>query len=224
MCVSQAAAHALQDLKESLETCTWLPVAPGWTEHYTAGVQQPFYFHQATGRKQWQRPAAVEPQAASTPHAQVSQAPSLSRQSYASEVSDTSLEEVAIRSSQAQRRQMGIRSAVSCPCNASDACAAVFDIKGQGEKRQAKRLRDDDVSAQFAGMDVNGSPGLLMDSASSFEAARAGQGRVLKKLSPVSLFKQDIQEAKGLRRSNSCQLLVQKVRVPSRRQLLKLSH
>lgn len=216
----------MQDLKESLETCTWLPVAPGWTEHYTTGVQQPFYYHQATGRKQWQRPAAVESQSVTTPHAQVSQAPALSRQSCVSEVSDTSLEEVAIRSSLALRQEMGIRSAVSCPCNASDACAAVFDIRCKGEKRQTKRLREEDVSSKFADMDVRGScsPAHLMDSASSLDAARTGQGRMLKKLSPVTLFKQDIQEAKqGLRRSSSCQLHVQKVKVP-RHQLLELSH
>ena len=142
-----------------------------------------------------------------------------------SEVSDTSLEEVAIRSSLALRQEMGIRSAVSCPCNASDACAAVFDIKCKGEKRQTKRLREEDVSSKFADMDVNrSSPAHLMDSASSLDAARTGQGRMLKKLRPVSLFKQDIQEAKhGLRRSSSCQLHVQKVKVP-RHQLLQLSH
>ena len=214
----------MQDLKESLESCTWLPVAPGWTEHYTTGVQQPFYYHQATGRKQWHRPAAVESQSATTSHPQVSQAPALSRQSCVSEVSDTSLEEVAISRSLALRQQMGIRSAVSCPCNASDACAAVFDIKCKGDKRQTKRLREEEVSSKFADMDVRGSPAHLMDSASSLDAARAGQGRLLKKLSPVSLFKQDIQEAKqGLRRSSSCQLHVQKVNAP-RHQLLELSH
>lgn len=213
----------MQDLRESLETCAWLPVAPGWTEHYTAGVQQPFYFHQATGRKQWQRPAAVEQEAA-TSQAQAPQAPSLSRQSCASEISDTSLEEVAIRSSLSNRRQLGIRSAVSCPCNASDACAAVFDIKCKGEKRAAKHLREESVSSKFAELDVSGSPGQLLDSASSFESARAGQGRLVKKLSPVSLFKQDLQEAKrGLRRSSSCQLHVQKVKMP-KYQLLELSH
>ncbi|KAL0049418.1 hypothetical protein WJX82_001832 [Trebouxia sp. C0006] len=68
-CASQVTfcGHALsaKDLQEALDSCAWLPVAPGWTEHIAPGYHQPFYFHQATGRKQWQRPAVVEAQPAS---------------------------------------------------------------------------------------------------------------------------------------------------------------
>lgn len=47
----------MQDLQEALNTCTWEPVAAGWTEYYSEG--RPFYVHQATGYKQWDRPAAT---------------------------------------------------------------------------------------------------------------------------------------------------------------------
>ncbi|DBA95156.1 TPA: hypothetical protein ACH3X1_015709 [Trebouxia sp. C0004] len=44
-----------QDLQKALDTCTWEPVAAGWTEYYSEG--RPYYVHQATGYKQWDRPA-----------------------------------------------------------------------------------------------------------------------------------------------------------------------
>lgn len=175
VCVQQL-LH-MQDLKESLETCKWLPMAPGWTEHYTAGLQQPFYYHQATGCKQWHRPAAVQSESASTPLAQLFHSPALSRQFSGSESSDTLLKEAATRKPLVARQRASIRPA---------------------EKSRAKRCREEDVGTKLAGMCVNNTSGLtqLLDCASSLEAARAGQGRWLKKLSPVSLFKHDIQEAK----------------------------
>lgn len=216
----------MQDLREALETCTWLPVAPGWTEHYTDGVSQPFYVHQATGRKQWQRPAAVEPQPAVTPHVPTSMAPSLSRQSYTSEMSDTSLEAVSVLSTLAVRRQSGLRAAVSCPCNASDACAAVFDIKRTEEQRQVKQpLEEDsaDVTSKLAELDMTGGRVQLIDSAGSFEALKAGPGRRQKKHRSVC-YKQEMPAVKkGLRRSNSCQLHIQQSKMPLR-QLLEFSN
>jgi len=48
----------LQDLQEALNTCTWEPVAAGWAVYHAEG--RPFYVHQATGYKQWDRPAATD--------------------------------------------------------------------------------------------------------------------------------------------------------------------
>lgn len=52
-----------QDLQEAFNTCTWKPVAAGWTEYHSQG--RPYYVHQATGYKQWDRPAATDVPAAS---------------------------------------------------------------------------------------------------------------------------------------------------------------
>lgn len=46
-----------QDLQEAFNTCTWEPVAAGWTEYRAEG--RPYYVYQATGYKQWERPAAT---------------------------------------------------------------------------------------------------------------------------------------------------------------------
>ena len=40
-----------------MNTCTWEPVPAGWTEYHSEG--RPYYVHQATGYKQWDRPAAT---------------------------------------------------------------------------------------------------------------------------------------------------------------------
>ncbi|KAA6427019.1 MAG: hypothetical protein FRX49_03343 [Trebouxia sp. A1-2] len=47
-----------QDLQEAFNTCTWEPVAAGWTQYHAQGW--PYYVHQATGYKQWHRPAATD--------------------------------------------------------------------------------------------------------------------------------------------------------------------
>lgn len=216
-CVCSALLCTLQDLQEALDSCAWLPVAPGWTEHYAPGIQQPFYVHQATGRKQWLRPAAVEAQPASPfrSHLQASSVtlasqsatPQLARPpSYASELSDNSLEATSMRMQQRLHRSEA-RSAVSCPCNASDACAAVFDIRCREKVYHAKRTRDEDVTSKLADLDFSEGCMALFDSASELEAARTGQGKVHKrKMTSTEQFKQDMREAKeGLRRSNSCQ-------------------
>ena len=204
-----------QDLQEALDSCAWLPVAPGWTEHIAPGYHQPFYFHQATGRKQWQRPAVVEAQPASPfrVHPQspitlagVSSAAGLSRPpSYASELSDHSLENASVRTRQ-QPKTAATRSAVSCPCDASDACTAVFDIRCRKEVRSAKRTRDEDVTSKLADLDVNEGCMALFDSASELESARGGQGkRQQRKTSSAEHLQQGVQQVKaGLRRSNSC--------------------
>lgn len=204
-----------QDLQEALDSCAWLPVAPGWTEHIAPGYHQPFYFHQATGRKQWQRPAVVEAQPASpfrvhplspVTLAGVSSAAGLSRPpSYASELSDHSLENASVRTRQ-QPKTAATRSAVSCPCDASDACTAVFDIRCRKEVRSAKRTRDEDVTSKLADLDVNEGCMALFDSASELESARGGQGkRQQRKTSSAEHLQQGVQQVKaGLRRSNSC--------------------
>ena len=99
------------------------------------------------------------------------------------------------------------RSAVSCPCNASDACAAVFDIRCREKVYHAKRTRDEDVTSKLADLDFSEGCMALFDSASELEAARTGQGKVHKrKMTSTEQFKQDMRQAKeGLRRSNSCQ-------------------
>ncbi len=202
----------LQDLQGALHSCAWLPVAPGWTEHFAPGVHQPFYFHQATGRKQWQRPAAVESQPASPFRTQPSvmlasqaAAPQLSRPpSYASELSDNSLETASIRLHQRPNRSEA-RSAVSCPCDATDACTAVFDIRSKEEIHSSKRTRDEDMTSKLAELDMNEGCIALFDSASELEGVRTGQGKS-RKLTSTQQFKHDMQQAKeGLRRSNSCQ-------------------
>ncbi|DBA65847.1 TPA: hypothetical protein ACH3X2_002878 [Trebouxia sp. C0005] len=201
--------------KEALDSCAWLPVAPGWTEHVAPGYHQPFYFHQATGRKQWQRPAVVEAQPASPcrvhPQSPVtvagaSSAAGLSRpSSYASELSDHSLENASVRTRQ-QPKTTATRSAVSCPCDASDACTAVFDIRCRKEVRSAKRARDEDVTSKLADLDVNEGCLALFDSASELESAKGGQGkRQQRKTSSAEHLQQGVQQVKaGLRRSNSC--------------------
>ena len=197
-------------------------MAPGWTEHFAPGVHQPFYYHQATGRKQWQRPAAVEAEPAAPLRTQsqsavllasqaavpqlASQAavPQLSRPlSYTSEVSDTS-ESFSLRRKQ-KRSRPHARSAVSCPCDASDACAAVFDIRGKEDERNAKRMRDEDVTSKLADLDVEESATPLFDSASELEAARGGQSKLhSRKISSSAQSRRDQQVKEGLRRSSSC--------------------
>ena len=202
---------AFQDLQEALDSCAWLPVAPGWTEHIAPGYHQPFYFHQATGRKQWQRPAVVEAQPASPfrvhPQSPVTLAgvSSAAGPSYASELSDHSLESASVRTRQ-QPKTTVTRSAVSCPCDASDACTAVFDIRCRKEVRSAKRTRDEDVTSKLADLDVNEKCMTLFDSASELESARGGQGkRQQRKTSSAERLQQGVQQVKaGLRRSNSC--------------------
>lgn len=204
---------ALQDLQEALDSCAWQPVAPGWTEHFAPGIQQPFYFHQATGRKQWQRPAAVEAEPTSQPLSTVTLASNsqaaasqLSRpSSYASELSDNSLESASAVRVLRRPKRSATRSAVSCPCDASDACTAVFDIRCREEAHSSKRMRDEDVSSKLAELDVSAGCVALFDSASEIEAARIGQGKKLqRKVSPKAHIKQDVQRGKQkLRRSNS---------------------
>lgn len=205
----------MQDLQEALDSCTWLPVAPGWTEHFAPGIHQPFYHHQATGRKQWQRPAAVETEPAAPLRTQsqsavllASQAaaPQLARpSSYTSEVSDTSLESFSFRRKQ-KRSRLQARSAVSCPCDASDACAAVFDIRCKEDERNAKRIRDEDVTSKLADLEIEESAIPLFDSASELEAAQAGQGKLQSKTirSNVQSRQATQQLKEGLRRSSSC--------------------
>lgn len=218
-CESQVtfSGHGLsaKDLQEALDSCAWLPVAPGWTEHIAPGYHQPFYFHQATGRKQWQRPAVVEAQPASPfrvhPQSPVtlagnSSAAGLSRPpSYASELSDHSLESASVRMRQ-QPKSAATRSAVSCPCDASDACTAVFDIRCRKEVRSAKRTRDEDVTSKLADLDVNEGYMALFDSASELESAKGGRSkRQQRHASSSEHLQQGVQQVKaGLRRSNSC--------------------
>lgn len=218
-CASEVtfSGHGLsaKDLQEALDSCAWLPVAPGWTEHIAPGYHQPFYFHQATGRKQWQRPAVVEAQPASPfiVHPQspvtlagISSATGLSRpSSYASELSDHSLENASVRMRQPPK-MAATRSAVSCPCDASDACTAVFDIRCRKEVRSAKRTRDEDVTSKLADLDVDEGCMALFDSASELESAKGGQGkRQQRKASSAEHLQQGVQQVKaGLRRSNSC--------------------
>ncbi|DBA96680.1 TPA: hypothetical protein ACH3X1_015531 [Trebouxia sp. C0004] len=218
-CASQVtfSGHSLlaKDLQEALDSCAWLPVAPGWTEHIAPGYHQPFYFHQATGRKQWQRPAVVEAQPASPfrvhPQSPVtiagnSSAAGLSRpSSYASELSDHSLENASVRTRQ-QPKTAATRSAVSCPCDASDACTAVFDISCRKEVRSAKRTCDEDVTSKFADLDVHEKCMALFDSASELESAQGEQGkRQQRKASSAEHLQQNVQQVKaGLWRSNSC--------------------
>lgn len=237
----------VQDLREALETCTWLPPKSGWTEHYASGVQQPFYVHQATGRKQWQRPAALEPHFLS---AQVSQIASASQPStimpsasltpdlhlpgpsppHRPESTDATqrLEEGPIRTSAAvRRRRAGARAAVSCPCNASDACAAAFDIKHRKDRLQAKRLRESssDVTSKLAELDlVDVSQLVGSDSENPLEEARMGYGRRQRKLSPVKAFVAEMHALRERRpRSNSCQLSAEQSWSLCRQQM-ELSH
>ena len=209
-------SHALQDLQEAFDSCAWLPVAPGWTEHFAPGIQQPFYFHQATGRKQWQRPAAVEtelvspfrnyPQSAVTLASQAAQ--QLSRPaSHASEQLDNSLEAASVRLQHCSSKSE-TRSAVSCPCDASDACAAVFDIRCREGKRNGKRGFEEDVTSKLASLDVSDGRIALFDSASELEPARTGQDRLLhdklNQMRPAQPITHSMPK-RNLRRSSSCQ-------------------
>ena len=249
---SMLSPRGVQDLREALETCTWLPPKSGWTEHYASGWQQPFYVHQATGQKQWQRPAALEPHSTLVPAAQVSQASSLPQQAaappsaslrdpqelhmpvvsppYRAEPSDATLrvEEAPIRPSAAvRRRRAGLRAAVSCPCNASDACAAAFDIKDKKDRLRAKRLRESssDVTSKLAELDVVDVSQLEgNDCASPLKVARLGHGRLQRKLSPVKAFVAEMHALReGRLRSSSCQLPAGQAWVHSCQQV-ELSH
>ena len=201
----------MQDLQEALDSCTWLPVAPGWTEHFAPGIQQPFYFHQATGRKQWQRPAAVETEPTTPLRGQSQSTFSVSSQqlsrpsSYTSEAPDSSLKSAAIRMKQKRSRSQA-RSAVSCPCDASDACAAVFDMRNKEDQRASKRIRDEEVTSRLADLQVQDSATQLIDSASELAAARAGASKFEhSKLSSSLQPEQNKQQVKeSLRRSSSC--------------------
>ena len=207
----------MQDLQEALDSCTWLALAPGWTEHVVQGMHQPFYFHQATGCKQWQRPAAVETQPATpfrchthSPLASQGVAAQLSRPSSVGQgvVPDRFLQS---RTKQ-KRHRSPVQSAVSCPCNASDACAAVFNIKCKGDQqRNAKRIRDEDVTSRLA--DINIEPDVtdvsncsaIIDSASELEAARLGQVKLQhRKVGYNMRFGQNWEGKGSLERSSSC--------------------
>ena len=214
----------MQDLQEALDSCTWLPVAPGWTEHFAPGVHQPFYFHQATGRKQWQRPAPVETEPATSSRSQSQPPETLPSQDVTVQLfkpsparHDAFCDSIVQRGSRQKRNRPPGRSAVSCPCDASDACAAVFDIKCQGEQRNGKRMRgermrngDQDVTSKLADIsidpdlrEINNGIGII-DSASELEAARIGKLQH-RKLGPNVQPRHDKQQVKELlRRSSSC--------------------
>lgn len=210
-------SFAMQDLQEAMDSCTWLPVAPGWTEHSAPGILQPFYFHQATGRKQWQRPAAVESEPTTPSRCQSQSSVALASQAVAAQRSTPSPfgQDGLLHSRTKQKRNRSpARSAVSCPCDASHACAAVFDIKCKEDLRCAKRMRDEDVTSRLADVDIKsdmrggGTSSAIIDSASELEAARIGQGQLQnKKISTHTHFRHSKEQLKGsssLRRSNSC--------------------
>ncbi|KAL3156866.1 hypothetical protein ABBQ38_001135 [Trebouxia sp. C0009 RCD-2024] len=210
-----------KDLQEALDSCTWLPVVPGWTEHFAPGVHQPFYFHQATRRKQWHRPAPVETEPAISSRCQ-SQSPVtvLSPGATAQLVKPSPVAQDALcdgnvqRGRRQKRNRPPARSAVSCPCDASDACAAVFDIKCQEDQRTAKRVRNggQDVTSRLADCSIDadmrdfGSSIAIIDSASELEASRVGQGKLPhRKLGANIQARHDKQQVKEpLRRSSSC--------------------
>lgn len=208
-----------QDLQEALDSCTWLPVAPGWTEHFAPGGHKPFYYHQATGRKQWQRPAAVETEPATSSRCQPQPSVPLAPQGLAAQLSSTSpfgqdaVPDRMVRSGSKQKRSRPLaRSAVSCPCDASDACAAVFDIKCKEDRHSAKRVRDgdEDVTSRLADINIDGNlkdgGSAIIDSASELEALQTGQGKLQhRKLSPNMHPRHNKQQVKeSLRRSSSC--------------------
>lgn len=205
----------MQDLQGALDSCTWLPVAPGWTEHSAPGILQPFYFHQATGRKQWQRPAAVDSEPTTPSRCQLQSSVVLASQGVAAQLSVPSPvgQEGLLHSRTKQKRSRSpARSAVSCPCDASDACAAVFDIKCKEDLRCAKRMRDEDVTSRLADfaiksdMSGSGASSAIIDSASELEAARVGQSKLENmKISSNVPLRHSKEHVKGsLRRSSSC--------------------
>lgn len=194
-----------------------MPVAPGWTEHFATGILQPFYIHQATGCKQWQRPAAVEAEPV-TPSRCQSQSP-LASASYsgAAQLSKSlpfgrdgvPVRYLQSRTTQKRNRSPAARSSVSCPCDASDACTAVFDIKCKEDLRSAKRMRNEDVTSRLAEIDIKAdmsdccTSSAIIDSASELEAARTGQGKLQhRKIGSRSHSKHN--EQGSLRRSSSC--------------------
>ena len=216
----------LQDLQEAFDSCAWLPVAPGWTEHFVPGFQQPFYVHQATGRKQWQRPAAVETQQAVPLNRTASATVTVVSQDSAQQLDRPSSQASGVctqtRSTDAVSKhgQFGrseARSAVSCPCDASDACAAVFDIKSRTGLRAAKRARDEDVTSKLADLELREGCMALFDSASEFEmhqTAFESDAHKQNLTSPQQL-RHKLQHAKeGLRRSHSCQWISQELVEP----------
>lgn len=48
-----------KDLVEGLRSCVWVPLPDGWVEHHDKKSGQPYYVHTASGKKQWDRPAAA---------------------------------------------------------------------------------------------------------------------------------------------------------------------
>ena len=207
----------LQDLQEALDSCAWLPVAPGWTEHFAAGLQQPFYVHQATGRKQWQRPAAVESQQAVSASHAAPAAVTVALQDAASQLDRPSAQatevcrqstDPAVDTAQQRPARSQARSAVSCPCDASGACTAVFEIRSRTDLQTAKQARDEDVTSKLADLDIREGCMALFDSASELEMRKTGFGKDLRKrkLTSAQQLRHKMQRAKhGLRRSHSCQ-------------------
>lgn len=209
----------MQDLQEALDSCTWLPVAPGWTEHFATGILQPFYIHQATGCKQWQRPAAVEAEPVTPSRCHSQAAVASASQSGAAQLSKplpSGQDGAPVRLLQGRTKQKrnrsSARSSVSCPCDASDACAAVFDIKCKEDLRSAKRMRNEDVTSRLAEIDIKSdmtdccTSSAIIDSASELEAARTGQGKMQnRKVGSHLHLRHNKDRVKGsLRRSSSC--------------------
>lgn len=209
---------AMQDLQEALDSCTWLPVAPGWTEHSAPGILQPFYCHQATGCKQWQRPAAVETEPTTPSRCQFQSSVAAASQDVTAQLSrtltfgqDVFPDRLLHGRTKQKRNRSPARSAVSCPCDASDACAAVFDIRCKEDLRSAKRMRDEDVTSRLADIDIKsdmrdkGTSSAIIDSASELEAARFGQGKLQHGKVGNMRSRHSKEQVKGsLRRSSSC--------------------
>lgn len=111
-----------------------------------------------------------------------------------------------------KRNRSSARSSVSCPCDASDACAAVFDIKCKEDLRSAKRVRNEDVTSRLADIDIKSdltdccTSSAIIDSASELEAARTGQGKMQhRKVGSLLHSRHNKDHVKGsLRRSSSC--------------------
>lgn len=48
-----------KDLEEGFRSCVWVPLPDGWKEHLDKKTEQPYYIHEGTGEKTWQRPSAA---------------------------------------------------------------------------------------------------------------------------------------------------------------------
>ena len=45
-----------KDLTEGLRSCVWVPLPDGWSEHFDARSNRPYYVDDSNGKKQWERP------------------------------------------------------------------------------------------------------------------------------------------------------------------------